>query len=134
MPDWTPALSETVLDATRASGLAPSTVPSIGSCLRSLVTFAHKSRWLPREVDPMWHVSYSLKPEFQGQSVGFIPRASLPSEEHCQALFTAMAELGGDTWALAMRLKHRWVLDGGNSSLCAQATSTSNPTGSSGSR
>lgn len=27
---------------------------NIGSCLRSLVTFADKSRWLPRDVDPMW--------------------------------------------------------------------------------
>jgi hypothetical protein len=64
--EWTPAMSEVVLaDARRRC--APSTVQNIGSCMRALVTFAHKSRWLPRDADPMWLVSYSLKAEFQGR-------------------------------------------------------------------
>jgi integrase len=95
-----------VLNAARAE-LAPATVQNVGSCLRSLVTFAHKSRWLGREVDPMWRVAYSAKAEYQGQVQGFIPRDSLPSDEQCEALFDAFSELGAPTWALAMRLASR---------------------------
>lgn len=104
--DWTPAMSEEVLAKARQR-LAPQTVQGLGSCMRSLVTFAHKSRWLPRQVDPMWSVSYSAKAEYQGQAPLFVPRELLPNDEQCAALFDAMAELGEPTWALAMRLKHR---------------------------
>lgn len=103
---WTPAHSESVINAARAK-LAPATVQNIGSCLRSLVTFAHKSCWLSREVDPMWRVSYSIKPEHQGEAPGFIPRDELPNDEQCAALFAAFVELGAPEWALAMRLASR---------------------------
>ena len=103
---WTPADSERLLNSARRTRAA-ATVQNIGSCLRSLVTFAHKSRWLPRDVDPMWHVAYAAGAEHQGQAVGFIPRDTLPSDEQCRALFDAFVELGLPTWALAMRLAHR---------------------------
>lgn len=103
---WTPAMSEQVLTAARQC-LAPATVHTLGSCLRSLVTFAHKARWLPRDVDPMWQVCYSARAEHQGQAAGFIPRDFLPNDLQCAAMFDALAELGQPTWALAMRLKHR---------------------------
>lgn len=103
---WTPAMSEEVLTQARQH-LAPSTVQSLGSSMRSLVTFAQKSRWLPREVDPMWLVSYSMKGEFQGEACGFVPRHSLPSDDQCAALFDAFMALGEPVWAIAMRLKHR---------------------------
>ena len=103
---WTSAMSEKVLTEARQR-LAPQTVQSLGACMRSLVTFAHKSRWLPREVDPMWLVSYSSKGEFQGEAVGFVPDDSLPNDDQCAALFDAFASLGEPTWGLAMRLKHR---------------------------
>lgn len=103
---WTPAHSESVINAARAK-LAPATVQNIGSCLRSLVTFAHKSRWLSREVDPMWRVSYSIKPEHQGEAPGFIPRDELPNDEQCEALSAAFVDLGAPEWALAMRLASR---------------------------
>jgi hypothetical protein len=73
---WTAADSECLLNAARARR-APATVQNVGACLRALVTFAHKARWLPRELDPMWHVAYSPKPEQQGQAVGFIARDTL---------------------------------------------------------
>lgn len=104
--DWTPAQSDAVLADARTR-LAPETVRAVGSTMRSLVTFAYKSRWLPREVDPMWLVSYSPRAEYQGQAHGFVPRSSLPHDEHCQRLFAAMAELGHPHWALALALAHR---------------------------
>ena len=84
LSDWTPAISEEVLTEARYK-LAPQTVQALGSCMRSLVTFAHKSRWLPREVDPMWLVSYSTKGEFQGEATGFVPRDSIPSRAKSSA-------------------------------------------------
>lgn len=104
--EWTPAMSEVVLGKARKK-LAAQTVQGVGSCMRSLVTFAHKSRWLPRQVDPMWSVSYSAKAEYQGQAPLFVPRESLPNDVQCAALFDALVGLGEPTWALAMRLKHR---------------------------
>ena len=104
--EWTPAMSAEVLSKARQK-LAAQTVQGLGSCMRSLVTFAHKSRWLPRQVDPMWSVSYSAKAEYQGQAPLFVRRELLPNDEQCAALFDAMAELGEPVWALAMRLKHR---------------------------
>ena len=104
--DWTPADSETVLNKARLQ-LAPSTVQTLGATMRALVTFAHKNRWLPRELDPMWLVSYSVKAEFQGQAIGFTPRTSLPTDEECSALFDALTAAGHEQWALAMKLKHR---------------------------
>lgn len=106
LSEWTPALSEEVLGRAR-QGLAPQTARSVGSCMRSLVTFAHKSRLLPKDLDPMWLVSYAVRPEQQGQAAGFIGRATLPNDRQCQDLFTALEALGEPTWALAMRLAHR---------------------------
>ncbi len=106
LTDWTPAMSEEVLTEARQK-LARQTVQGLGSCMRSLVTFAHKSRWLPREVDPMWLVSYSIKGEFQGEAAGFVPREFLPSDAQCSALFDALVASSEPTWGLAMRLKHR---------------------------
>ncbi|HVA43875.1 MAG TPA: tyrosine-type recombinase/integrase [Acidimicrobiales bacterium] len=106
LSEWTPAMSEEILARARRT-LAPQTVQVVGSCMRSLVTFAHKNRWLPREVDPMWLVSYSIKGEFQGQTPGFVPLDSLPNDEQCQALFEGFRTLDQPDWALAMALKHR---------------------------
>lgn len=80
---------------------------NVGSCLRSLVTFAHKSRWLGRDVDPMWHVAYSSRSEHQGESHGFIPRDTLPNDEQCAAIFESFVGLGEPVWSLAMRLASR---------------------------
>lgn len=104
--DWTPADSETVLNKARLQ-LAPATVQNLGATMRALVTFAHKNRWLPRDLDPMWKVSYSIKAEFQSQAIGFVPRTSLPTDAECGALFDQLTALGHEQWALAMRLKHR---------------------------
>jgi integrase len=103
---WTPADSERVLDRARQR-LAPATVQNVGACMRALVTFAYKNRWLARESDPMWLVRYSAHPDVQGQAVGFIPRASLPTDQDCQRFFDALESLDQPVWALAMRLKHR---------------------------
>lgn len=103
---WTPADSETLLNLARAR-LAPATVQNVGSSLRSLVTFAHKSRWLGREVDPMWRVAYSSKAEHQGQAEGFIPRDALPNDEQCEALFDVLSQSGESAWAFGMRLASR---------------------------
>jgi integrase len=104
--DWTPAHSEQILAHARTH-LSSATVQSLGSCMRSLVTFAHKSRWLPRDIDPMWLVSYSPKAEYQGQAIGFVPRDALPTDDECEKLFQALEDHDQHRWALAMRLKHR---------------------------
>lgn len=103
---WTPSDSEQVLHRARAT-LAPATVQNVGAAMRALVTFALKNRWLTREADPMWLVSYSAKAEHQGQAVGFITRSSLPTDEECERLFKALDDQVHPQWALAMRLKHR---------------------------
>lgn len=104
--NWTPALSEEILTLARQR-LAPATLQGLGSCLRSLVTYAHKARWLPREADPMWQVGYSARAVHQGQAIGFIPQDHLPNDEQCSALFAVLQDQGEGTWSLAMRLKHR---------------------------
>ena len=104
--DWTPAMSEDVLGAARTS-LAPQSVQGLGACMRALVTFAHKSRWLPQAIDPMWMVSYTPKAEFQGQAPGFVPEENLPNDDQCRAIFDALASSGEPVWGLAMALKHR---------------------------
>jgi integrase len=103
---WTPSDSEAVLDRARRT-LSPATVQNVGSAMRSLVTFAYKNRWLPRESDPMWLVRYSPSTEVQGQALGFIPRTSLPTDEQCGQLFAALDAGGHQQWSLAMQLKHR---------------------------
>lgn len=70
---WTPADSEQIITAARAR-LAPATVQGVGSVLRSLVTFAHKSRRLPREVDPMWGCGTRPEPSTRER-----PPASCPA-------------------------------------------------------
>lgn len=103
---WSAADSERLLNLARRR-LAPASVQNLGSVLRSLVTYAHKARWLPGEVDPMWHVSYSAKATHQGQAVGFVVRAELPNDDQCAAFFSALVEMGHPTWALAGRLAYR---------------------------
>jgi integrase len=103
---WTPADSELVLDRARGQ-LAQSTVQNVGSAMRSLVTFAFKSRWLTRDQDPMWLVRYSPSPELQGEAAGFVERSALPTDEQCETLFRSLAAHGHPSWALAMRLKYR---------------------------
>lgn len=75
--------------------------------MRALVTFAFKNRWLPREADPMWMVRYSPTAEVQGQTLGFVERSTLPTDEDCNRLFTALESADHRQWSLAMRLKHR---------------------------
>lgn len=103
---WTPSDSELVLDRARRS-LAPATIQNVGSAMRSLVTFAFKNRWLTREADPMWLVRYSPNAEVQGQAVGYIPRAALPTDDDCDRLFRVLEIAGHPGWSIAMRLKHR---------------------------
>jgi integrase len=103
---WTPSDSELVLDRARRT-LAPSTVQNVGAAMRSLVTFAFKNRWLPREADPMWLVRYSPRAEIQGEAIGHITRSSLPTDRQCAALFAALESAGHHQWAVAMNLKHR---------------------------
>lgn len=103
---WTPSDSEAVLERARRN-LSPATVQNVGSAMRSLVTFAYKNRWLPRDNDPMWLVRYSASAEIQGQTVGYIPRDSLPTDQQCQLLFESLEEAGHPEWSLAMQLKHR---------------------------
>lgn len=103
---WTPSDSELVLDRARRT-LAPSTVQNVGAAMRSLVTFAFKNRWLPREADPMWLVRYSPRAEIQGEAIGHITRSSLPTDKQCAALFAALESAGHHQWAVAMNLKHR---------------------------
>jgi integrase len=104
--EWTPGVSEEILQNARLTR-APATVQGIGSTMRAMVTFANKHRWLSRDEDPMWHVSYSPRPEHQGQVLGYIPRDSLPTDRQCADLFDALEQRGYEHWALAMRLKHR---------------------------
>lgn len=103
---WSPSDSDLVLDRARRT-LAPSTVQNVGSAMRALVTFAFKNRWLAREADPMWLVRYSPSAEVQGHALGYIPRASLPTDDECTRLFKALEHAGHPGWALAARLKHR---------------------------
>lgn len=52
-------------------------------------------------------VRYSKHATVQGASAVYVPRASLPTDEECAALFDAMTALGHWRWAIAMRLAHR---------------------------
>lgn len=108
LKDWTSAESEGVLTKARNAGLSDAYVQDIGAAMRALVTYARRLRWLTAQSDdPMWLVSYSKKAEVQGEHVAFIPRSTLPTDDHCEALFSAMEKLKYKRWALAMRLKHR---------------------------
>lgn len=55
----------------------------------------------------MWLVRYSPTPEEQGQALGFVARASLPTDDDCRQMFDALEATGHHQWALAMALKHR---------------------------
>lgn len=106
--NWTSAESEGVLTKARNAGLSDAYVQDIGAAMRALVTYARRLRWLTAQSDdPMWLVSYSKRAEVQGEHVAFIPRSTLPTDEQCEALFSAMEKLKYQRWALAMRLKHR---------------------------
>lgn len=105
---WTPADSAAVLAAVRQHGGSDSLVQDVGGAMRGLVTHARRLRWLTAQSeDPMWMVRYSKRGTIQGEHVIYVPRSSLPTDEQCDALFSAMEETGEPRWALAMRLKHR---------------------------
>lgn len=106
--EWNSAESDRVLASVRKAGRSDAHVQDVGSAMRALVTYARRLRWLTaRDDDPMWLVSYSTKATRQGETATFIPRSTLPTDQQCGALFTAMAEQGNVRWALAMRLIHR---------------------------
>lgn len=54
----------------------------------------------------MWMVR-SRRASVQDAHAVYVPRASLPTDAECGALFAAMETHGHARWALAMRLKHR---------------------------
>lgn len=106
--EWNSAESDRVLASVRKAGRSDALVQDVGSAMRALVTYARRLRWLTaRDDDPMWLVSYSTKSTHQGETAIFIPRSTLPTDDQCAALFTAMADQGHERWALAMRLVHR---------------------------
>jgi integrase len=106
--EWNSAESERVLAAVRKAGRSDALVQDVGSAMRALVTYARRLRWLTaQDDDPMWLVSYSTKSSRQGEATTFIPRSTLPTDDHCAALFAAMVDQGHERWALAMRLIHR---------------------------
>jgi integrase len=105
---WTPADSASVLAGVRQHGGSDALVQDVGGAMRALVTHARRMRWLTSQSDdPMWMVSYSRRATVQGAHSVYVPRAALPTDEECDALFKAMTEAGETRWALAMRLKHR---------------------------
>ncbi len=106
--DWTSAESEKVLASVRKAGRSDALVQDVGSAMRALVTYARRLRWLTaRDDDPMWLVAYSAKSSHQGETAVYVPRSTLPTDDQCDALFSAMASQGNGQWALAMRLVHR---------------------------
>jgi len=105
---WTPADSAAVLNAARRAGMSDATVQDIGSVLRALVTHARRLRWLTvQSEDPMWMVRYAKTAAVQGNTALYVPRSSLPTDDDCNRLFTALEALGHQRWATAMRLTHR---------------------------
>jgi integrase len=106
--EWTSAESEKVLASVRKAGRSDALVQDVGSAMRALVTYARRLRWLTaRDDDPMWLVKHSAAATHQGESAVYVPRSTLPTDEECGALFSAMAGQGNERWALAMRLVHR---------------------------
>lgn len=105
---WTPADSAAVISAVRKSGGSDALVQDVGATLRSLVTHARRLRWLTSvSPDPMWMVRYARSSTIQGATSVYVPRATLPTDEDCAALYTALESLGYPSWATAMRLKAR---------------------------
>ena len=60
-----------------------------------------------RDDDPMWLVAYSAKSSHQGETAVYVPRSTLPTDDQCDALFSAMATQGNGQWALGMRPRLR---------------------------
>ena len=105
---WTPADSAAVIAAVRKAGGSVALVQDVGGAMRALVTHARRLRWLTSQSeDPMWMVSYSQRASIQGAHAVYVPRAALPTDAECDPLFAALDAQGEQTWALAMRLKHR---------------------------
>jgi integrase len=105
---WTPAESAALIAAVRRAGGSDSTVQDVGAVMRALVTHARRLRWLTSQSeDPMWMVHYSKSAAVQGNTALYVARASLPTDEQCEALFRALEQMGEHRWALAMRLAHR---------------------------
>ncbi len=106
--EWTSAESEKVLASVRKAGRSDALVQDVGSAMRALVTYARRLRWLTaRDDDPMWLVAYSTKSSHQGETAVYVPRSTLPTDDQCDALFSAMATQGNGQWALGMRFVHR---------------------------
>jgi integrase len=105
---WTPADSARVLAAVRSAGLSDALVQDVGGAMRGLVTHARRLRWLTSlSEDPMWMVRYAKTASVQGATALYVPRASLPTDKDCEALFDAMRSVGHERWATAMNLAHR---------------------------
>ena len=105
---WTPSDSSAVILAVRKAGVSDALVQDVGSAMRALVTHGRRLRWLTAQSqDPMWMVRYAKTAAVQGAPSIYVPRASLPIDEQCDALFDAMEAQGHRRWATAMRLTHR---------------------------
>jgi integrase len=105
---WTPAESAAVIAAVRAAGGSDALVQDVGATMRSLVTHARRLRWLTAQSqDPMWMVRYVRTSTIQGAASVYVLRSTLPTDDQCDALFTALEELGHARWGLAMRLVAR---------------------------
>lgn len=105
---WTPADSSAVIMAVRQAGASDALVQDVGSAMRALVTHARRLRWLTvQSQDPMWMVRYAKSASIQGAASIYVPRAGLPTDDQCRALFDAMEAQGQGPWATAMRLTHR---------------------------
>lgn len=91
--EWTSAESEKVLASVRQAGRSDALVQDVGSAMRALVTYARRLHWLTaRDDDPMWLVAYSAKSNRQGETAVYVPRSTLPTDDQCDALFSAMAD------------------------------------------
>lgn len=88
---WTPADSAAVLAAVRKAGGSDALVQDVGGAMRALVTHARRLRWLTSQSqDPMWMVRYSQRASIQGAHAEYVPRAALPTDDECAALFAAI--------------------------------------------
>lgn len=110
---WSPAKSKHILDTMRAKGLSQAYIQNVGSCMRSMISFAHASYWLGKGEDPMFKVAYQEKAKYQGESVHYVPRNTVPSLEQVQDLCEAGRSIDQERLALMWELKSfcgaRWA-------------------------
>lgn len=98
------AQSEKVLAAAVKKGNGKDGVQNIGSCMRAMVTFAHKNGWMPRIENPMAGVSYSRRSHRHGHNVNFIPRDTLPELDDIEAMVKGFMAIGEPRLALLVNL------------------------------